>query len=206
MATTAAGRPLTINGRAPSTNTITPHQAIPTFFQNWDNPVVARQVEQSIPSASLLGPGMETLDSTGKCCSNNNTSDYFAASGHGTGSKLSKASLRNAKVISQVDAKFVLCSMPSTDDNSQTLVLVDQHAASERVILERLLADLYAPIDANSTSARLRTNTGCSSTVATTLLGTPLVFELTANESELLRAQAPLFAQYGILYDLHVTS
>lgn len=206
MATTAAGRPLTINGRAPSTNTITPHQAIPTFLQNWDNPVFARQVEQSIPSASLLGPGMETLDSTGKCCSNNNTSDYFAASGHGTGSKLSKASLRNAKVISQVDAKFVLCSMPSTDDNSQTLVLVDQHAASERVILERLLADLYAPIDANSTSARLRTNTGCSSTVATTLLGTPLVFELTANESELLRAQAPLFAQYGILYDLHVTS
>jgi DNA mismatch repair protein MLH3 len=96
--------------------------------------------------------------------------------------------------------------MPSTDSSSQTLVLVDQHAASERVILERLLSDLYAPIDANSTSARLRTNTGCSSTVSTTVLDKPLVFELTANESELLRVQAPLFAQHGILYDLHTTT
>jgi DNA mismatch repair protein MLH3 len=205
MATTAAGRPLTINGRASSTNATTPQHAIPTFLQDWDNPVFARQVEQSIPVASFLGPGLEATDLTGKCCSNN-ASDYFAASGSGTESKLSKASLQHARVIRQVDAKFILCSMPSTDSSSQTLVLVDQHAASERVILEKLLADLYAPIDENLTSARLRTNTGCSSTVATTLLETPLVFELTADESDLLRRQAPLFAQYGILYDLHSTT
>jgi DNA mismatch repair protein MLH3 len=205
MAMTAAGRPLTINGRASSANVTTPQHAVPTFLQDWDNPVFARQVEQSIPIASFLGPGLEISDQTGKCCSNN-ASDYFATSGNGAESKLSKASIQHAKVIRQVDAKFILCSMPSIDSSSRTLVLVDQHAASERVILERLLADLYAPIDANSTSARLRTNIGCSSAVATTLLETPLVFELTSNESDLLRTQAPLFAQYGILYDLHATT
>jgi DNA mismatch repair protein MLH3 len=206
MAMTAAGRPLTINGRASSANAMTCQPTVPTFLQDWDNPVFARQAEQSIPIASFLGPGLETSDLTRKCCSNNDASLYFAASGNGTESKLSKADLQNAKVISQVDAKFILCSMPGIDSNSQTLVLVDQHAASERVILESLLSDLYAPIDASSTSARLRTNTGCSSTVATILLETPLVFELLANESDLLRTQAPLFAQYGILYDLHATT
>lgn len=62
---------------------------------------------------------------------------------------LSKTSLQHARVLSQVDNKFILCVVPSTlptadqgrPHQSDLLVCVDQHAAHERVRFESLLRD-----------------------------------------------------------------
>ncbi|KAL1708554.1 hypothetical protein EV121DRAFT_287423 [Schizophyllum commune] len=60
--------------------------------------------------------------------------------------------LRRARVIAQVDCKFIACMMQpaaqSGDDNSEKqhgrsgLVLIDQHAADERVRVERYMSEL----------------------------------------------------------------
>ncbi|KAG6910982.1 hypothetical protein DXG01_006036 [Tephrocybe rancida] len=77
-----------------------------------------------------------------------------------------KEDLRRAKIISQVDAKFIAClleeysdgdggnedpTLPSSD--GQVLVLIDQHAADERVRVERFLKDLCSGFLRNRNSS-----------------------------------------------------
>ena len=53
--------------------------------------------------------------------------------------------LLNAKIINQVDRKFIACLIDDSDDIAcvgRSLVLIDQHAADERVRVERYLKDL----------------------------------------------------------------
>lgn len=61
-----------------------------------------------------------------------------------TTSKFCKEELGSARVIGQVDGKFVACSLPSDsrDEGEPVLVLIDQHAADERVRVERFLMEL----------------------------------------------------------------
>lgn len=93
-------------------------------------------------------------------CHSNNTSisRYFHSEHTNVESKppsrrFRKEDLLDAQVISQVDRKFIACLIqddPGTaviveDDKvarNQVLVLIDQHAADERVRVERFLKDL----------------------------------------------------------------
>lgn len=64
--------------------------------------------------------------------------------------RFSRASLKEAVFIAQVDRKFLLVRIPSVPSTSigaggrgaDTLVMIDQHAASERVRVERFLREL----------------------------------------------------------------
>jgi DNA mismatch repair protein MLH3 len=63
--------------------------------------------------------------------------------------RFSKSAIRNAQVLSQVDRKFIACLMNDDLENahdqgspSKVLVLIDQHAADERVRVERFLEEV----------------------------------------------------------------
>jgi DNA mismatch repair protein MLH3 len=53
-----------------------------------------------------------------------------------------KDDLRSARIISQVDQKFIACLLENQSDKGHALVLIDQHAADERVRVESFLKEL----------------------------------------------------------------
>lgn len=163
-------------------------QWLPGFLQQWSNPVFAQQDEERIPVALPDSPGLDANEAMRHRC-NHATPDIGNLGSQGNG-RLSKQSLKYAKVISQVDRKFILCKTASNAQPCEEgLVLVDQHAASERVILEQLLAGLCRPADGST-----------SSTVRTAILEKPLHFQVSAQEHELFTKHTDQFANWGILY------
>ncbi|KAL1739993.1 hypothetical protein HDZ31DRAFT_48388 [Schizophyllum fasciatum] len=103
-------------------------------------------------------------------------------------SQLTTDDLRRAQVIAQVDCKFIACVMPpapqAEDPNGGSprrdragLVLIDQHAADERVRVERYLRELCAGF----TAARAE-----SGGVRCRMLDPPKAILLTRKERQLL--------------------
>uniref|UniRef100_A0A8C7DKG1 MutL homolog 3 n=1 Tax=Oncorhynchus kisutch TaxID=8019 RepID=A0A8C7DKG1_ONCKI len=110
--------------------------------------------------------------------------------------RFSKDMIHSMKVIHQVDKKFLACLINTQDQEpaacSETdgnlLVLVDQHAAHERVRLENLVADSYEDDPETPGERRL-----CSSTVAP-----PLEVSVTEEELRLLRSCRPSLRGLGL--------
>lgn len=226
-AVSSAGRPISLARRIALANTRPQSAAsdkdkwLPGFLQEWKNPVFAKRKEEPIPTASISGPGLiEQLEEDRRCCAADKYQQAFA--GHGAkpgglgGTKLSRHALSDAEVIGQVDRKFILVRMParhihddeSTHDQSSagsTLVLIDQHAASERIILEDLLADMLLTPTADNASDQptlpgpiIKT----SSLVHSTTRAKPLIFEVSTHEQELFSRHLSHFTYWGITYQL----
>lgn len=100
--------------------------------------------------------------------------------------RFSKTMIQSMKVINQVDKKFLACLIDTredkTDGQSETagnlLVLLDQHAAHERVRLENLIENAYEDDPDAPGEKRL-----CSSTISP-----PLEISVPQEEQRLLRS------------------
>lgn len=178
-------------------------------LKNWRNPVF-RCAEKSIQQASLHLPGEESgAISTGKFNFTTTTQidQAFKEVSHLNASKITKEALRSGKVISQVDEKFILVALrasrnasSSCDSQRTMLVMIDQHAADERVKVEQLMQKLSRP--SSNSNTEYTSTLGYKSRVHTSLLSKSLTFRISAREIEHFRSYAACFAVWGILYDL----
>lgn len=114
--------------------------------------------------------------------------------------KLTKEGLRNAQVIAQVDKKYILIKMRgiSTSDGDteqeekgrDLLVVIDQHAADERIRVESLFAEICSSA------------TDPAEPHVPDRIQRPLVFRVTKREAELMRRYEGGFVGWGIKYHL----
>lgn len=100
--------------------------------------------------------------------------------------RIDKDILQSATVIGQVDRKLIACFSPANDKHTAYLFLVDQHAADERIRVERILGEIIQGfvdnnIDTHAPSCQLR-------------------IELSNNHQAMLRDPtcAALLARWGI--------
>lgn len=178
------------------------------LLQTWDNPIY-KPSEQGVQQMSLqddleLG-GNQRLHNRPHC-SHFDIQRAFNEAGSDS-ARLSKDALRSAEVISQVDKKFILVRMASASTNYKThrtadiMVLIDQHAADERIQVEILLNDLCNPVQ-NETHSRYQSKLGYSSLINFVHLEKPLQFAVSPREHAHFNTFAAHFAAWGILYDM----
>ncbi|KAF7352459.1 Mismatch repair-related protein [Mycena venus] len=129
--------------------------AMPEWIQNAleANDIYA-VAETKIPSLTHLpAPDADAVEThQHDCHSAQKFSDYlktgqpYGGSTSASSRRFQKDDLRNAQVIDQVDRKFIACvindSFSDTVATRRTLVLIDQHAADERVRVEKFLKEL----------------------------------------------------------------
>lgn len=168
--------------RLPRINTTSTERSTEPLSQ-WHNPVFAPPSEEAIRAvADFDTVGLSNNDDM--CCPP--AIPVHGPQGQAIGTKVSKAALKRAEVIGQVDRKLVLCKVTTAfDSDTRALVLIDQHAASERIILENLLSELC---EHNPSQ--------------TTILTPPVIFEISRAESELFATYTGHFQAWHVIYDL----
>jgi DNA mismatch repair protein MLH3 len=191
-----------------STAVVKPTPWLDDVLQNWENPVFqpSEQRIQQIPIDENK-PNHDHDHSIHDC--SRLASQALDANTTSISSKLSKESLQNAQVISQVDKKFILVKMKNTSHShdhqaDDMLVLIDQHAADERVQVESLFEQLCTPLPSGADS--YQSQLGHKSRVASVTLEKPLNFAISAQEHSLFITHAARFATWGILYDVPINS
>lgn len=171
-----------------------PSTWISGLLNSWDNPVF-QPAELPIPQLSIDSPNIESqqiMHGRQHKCSHSDIDNAFRQSSGGPTGRLTKDALRNAEVISQVDKKFILIKISTTENQDfsdagmsgpSLLVLVDQHAADERCRVEELFHEL------------------CTNTVPLAVQP-PICFDVSDLELRQFRRNVDHFRNWGISYEI----
>ncbi|KAF2018131.1 hypothetical protein BU24DRAFT_368443 [Aaosphaeria arxii CBS 175.79] len=179
------------------------------ILQTWTNPIF-KPTESPIPRFQSIDADVHVAQSAHAQCAHFDFANTFRSQDGWRTDRLSKTGLYQCRVLGQVDRKFILVEMPgfSACDEGRTdtrlLVLVDQHAADERIRVETLLAELCAPLQQPINGTVYTSKLGYSSKVASMMLQKPLLFSVSPTESDLFIKHAARFAAWGVLYDVSV--
>ncbi|KAI4915278.1 hypothetical protein J4E85_010403 [Alternaria conjuncta] len=176
-------------------------------LDTWENPVFKtseRRIQQAILHADEAGHGHHH---SRHGCSRIDIDKAFNQTSTGGSSRLSREELQNAQVIAQVDKKFILIKMQDStrveDARAGLLVLIDQHAADERVQVESLLRQLCNPTQKET---EYQSKLGYQAQVTSVVLDKPKQFAISPQERTHFTTHAARFAAWGILYDIVQTT
>ncbi|TGO12857.1 hypothetical protein BTUL_0081g00340 [Botrytis tulipae] len=176
---------------------------IDDILNRWENPVFA-PAQPSIPQVSMDGLDLETqeiIHGRHQHCSQAEIEKAFKETSSGLPGRISKEALRDAEIISQVEKKFILANLQrksiAGEDSSSLLVIIDQHAADERIRIEALLSDFL-------TSPTVP-NIPASASVSTTPLEKFLNFGISTKDSQLFCTYMNHFSYWGIIYSVSPT-
>ncbi|TPX19995.1 DNA mismatch repair protein [Coccidioides immitis] len=175
--------------RADGSRPSSPTPWIDSVLQKWKNPVFG-PFERPIPSIRPATPNQLEQENTRLSGVLPIAADFENACSSSFTGRLTKSGLTNAQIVAQVDNKFILLRMiESLGDKSgfqRILVLVDQHAADERIRVERLFDELCG--------------SSPSHTVDTTPLPEPILFKVSSEEARLFESRTDYFASWGCSY------
>ncbi|TGO63916.1 hypothetical protein BCON_0010g00010 [Botryotinia convoluta] len=190
--------------KKPLTSDKQPISWIDDILNRWENPVFA-PAEPSIPQVSIDGLDLETqeiIHGRHQHCSQAEIEKAFKETSSGLHGRISKDVLLDAEIISQVDKKFILANLQrrsmAGEDSGSLLVIIDQHAADERIRIESLLSDFLTPPTVSIIPA--------SASVFTTPLEKPLSFDISTKDSQLFRTYINHFSYWGIIYFVSSTA
>ncbi|KAK3486989.1 putative MLH3 protein [Neurospora crassa] len=119
--------------------------------------------------------------------------------------RISRDALRTAIVVAQVDKKFIFVKLaptevdkvsPSSDVDRSVLMLIDQHAADERIRVEDLMKSYFTIVrrsDATESDQMM---------ARTQSLQRPLRFDLSKQDGNLLVRYKAHFEYWGIFYEV----